>query len=235
MDLTPPVNISASPPCATPPTSPCFTVNSPTSITIGYMPAGTGQVNITVTTQGGTSPATSSNIYTYNPAAPAVTKPLLPKFGSTAGDEAISLFGSGFGQAGQDFVSDVYFGSVDVPSSNAYPCPTSSAGCFIVVGPGQLAIYTPANSAGTVDVEVMTTLGRSLAVAVDKYTFVPPAHAGGLLPTERVTRGLRVVESCRTSAIRRPITRWASTVLSLRRSRRRVARCRPARRRSSST
>ena len=50
-----------------------------------------------------------------------MTKPLLPKFGSTAGDEAISLFGSGFGQAGQDFVSDVYFGSVDVPSSNSYP------------------------------------------------------------------------------------------------------------------
>ena len=182
VDLTPPVNISASPPCATPPTSPCFTVHSPTSITIGYMPAGTGQVNITVTTQGGISPATSSNIYTYNPAAPAVTKPLLPKFGSTAGDEAISLFGSGFGQAGQDFVSDVYFGSVDVPSSNSYPCPTSSAGCFIVVGPGQLAIYTPANSAGTVDVEVMTTLGRSLAVAVDKYTFVPPGAYTAVTP-----------------------------------------------------
>jgi hypothetical protein len=172
-------------PCATLPTSPCFTVNSATSITIGFMPPGTGEVNITVTTPGGTSPATSSNLYTYNPLVPTVTE-LLPKYGAAAGGEAISLFGSGFGQAGQDFVSDVLFttisGSTDVPSSNSYPCPTSSAGCFIVVGPTQLAIYTPAHAAGTVDVQVKTPRGTSGMATADKYTFVPPGAYTAVTP-----------------------------------------------------
>jgi hypothetical protein len=161
-------------PCGTTPTSPCFTVNSATSITIGFMPPGTGQVNITVTTPGGISPATSSNLYTYNPLVPTVTE-VLPKYGAAAGGEAVSLFGSGFGQAGQDFVTDVSFGSSDIPSSNSYPCPNAvAAGCFIVVGPTQLAIYTPAHAVGTVDVQVTTPRGPSGITAADRYTFVPP-------------------------------------------------------------
>ena len=180
------VNISATPPCGTPPSSPCFTVNSATSLTIGYMPAGTGQVYVTVTTPGGISPKTSSNLYTYDATAPAVSE-LLPRYGSTAGGEALTLFGcSCFGQAGQDFVTDVLFsnsnGSVDVPSSNSYPCPTSSAGCFIVVGPSQLAIYTPAKAAGMVDVQVTTPLGTSAMVPADKYTFVPPGAYTAITP-----------------------------------------------------
>ena len=176
------VGITASP-CVASPSAPCYTVNSPTSITIGYMPPeAAGQVNITVATPGGTSAATSQNVFSYDDSLPGVSE-LLPKDGATAGGEAISLFGSGFGQAGQDFVTDVLFGSTDVLSSNSYPCPNSSAGCFVVVGPTQLAIYTPANSAGTVDVRIKTPAGESgTGAAPDKYTFVPPGAYTAVTP-----------------------------------------------------
>ena len=168
-------------PCGVSPTAPCFTVKSATSINIGYMPVGTAQVNITVMTLGGTSPATSQNAYTYSSSFPSVTE-LLPKDGATGGGEAVSLFGSGFGQAGQDFVKDVFFGATDVPSTNTYPCPSTSTGCFIVVGPTQLAIYTPANAAGTVHVTVNTPIGTSSPGTADEYTFVAPGAYTALTP-----------------------------------------------------
>jgi hypothetical protein len=145
------------------------------------MPVGTAQVNITVMTLGGTSPATSQNAYTYSSSFPSVTE-LLPKDGATGGGEAVSLFGSGFGQAGQDFVKDVFFGATDVPSTNTYPCPSTSTGCFIVVGPTQLAIYTPANAAGTVHVTVNTPIGTSSPGTADEYTFVAPGAYTALTP-----------------------------------------------------
>ena len=172
-------------PCAVSPIAPCFTVNTATSITIGFMPGqvlnGPDQVNITVTTPGGTSLATSSNVYTYNALLPSVTE-LLPRDGATSGDAAISLFGTGFGLAGQDFVTDVFFGATDVLSSNAYPCAGSSAGCFIVVGPTQLDIYTPAGAAGTVDVKVKTPPGTSNAGTADQYTFIAPGAYTAINP-----------------------------------------------------
>ena len=166
-------------PCGVSPTAPCFTVNSATSITIGFMPGGSGQVFITVTTPGGTSSTGSSNTYTYDASLPTVTQ-LLPKDGATGGREAVSLFGSGFGLAGQDFVSDVFFGTNDVTVSPCPPSPTSP--CFTVVGPTQLSIYTPANTAGTVDVTVKTPPGTSGTGAADKYTFVAPGAYTALPP-----------------------------------------------------
>ena len=169
-------------PCAASPTAPCFTVNSATSITIGSLPAGTaGQVNITVTTPGGTSATTSSNVFTYNSSAASVSE-LAPEDGATSGGEAVSLSGNGFEQEGQDFVTDVFFGSTDVSSSNSYPCQGSSAGCFIVLGQKQLAIYTPAHAAGTVDVQVETPLGKSPPATGDQYTFIAPGAYTAINP-----------------------------------------------------
>jgi hypothetical protein len=166
--------------CAAQPTAPCFAVTSPTSITIGYMPAGTGQVYITVTNSTGTSAETSSNEYTYNSAFPAVTE-VLPAYGAESGGEEITLNGSGFGAAGQDFVSDVWFGSIDVSNSST-SCAGSSAGCFVVIGPTQLDVYTPASTAaGTVQVQVVTPIGRSAGLT-DDYTFVAAGAYTPLTP-----------------------------------------------------
>ena len=168
--------------CAASPTAPCFSVTTATSITIGFMPPGSaGQVNITATTPGGTSATASGNTYTYNASFPSVTE-VTPRNGATSGGEAISVLGSGFGLVGQDFVTDVFFGTNDVPESNSYPCPSSSSGCFIVVGPTQLAVYTPSNAAGTVDVTVATPIGTSNPGTGDKYTFVAPGAYTAVTP-----------------------------------------------------
>ena len=174
-------------PCAGSPVAPCYTVNSATSITIGYMPSGSGQPNVSVTTPGGTSVATSQNVYTYSTGGPTVTG-LSPEDGAIGGGEALSLGGTGFGLQGQDFVTDVLFtvvpsGAVtDVPSSNTYPCPNSTAGCFTVVGPTQLAIYTPQHAAGAVYVQVMTSLGMSGKSSSIEYTFIAPGAYTAVTP-----------------------------------------------------
>jgi hypothetical protein len=143
------------------------------------MPPGTGQVNISVTTSGGTSAQTRT--YTYASGFPTVSE-VTPRDGAISGNEAISVIGTGFGQAGQDFVTDVYFGSTDVQESNSYPCPSTTTGCFLVVGPTQLAVYTPANAAGTVAVKVHTPNGLSNPATGDAYTFVAPGAYTALAP-----------------------------------------------------
>jgi hypothetical protein len=169
-------------PCVTSPTAPCFTVNSATSITIGFMPPESpAAVFITVTNSTATSATSSANTYTYSTSAPAVTS-VSPRNGAVSGGEAIFVNGSGYGQAGQDFVTDVFFGAIDVPDSNAYPCPGSSNGCFEVVGPNQLAVYTPASAVGTVHVTVATGVGMTNAGTADQYTFVAPGAYTALTP-----------------------------------------------------
>jgi hypothetical protein len=174
-------------PCGGSPGAPCFTVNSATSITIEDMPSGSGQVNVTVTTPGGTSLETSQNVYTYSASGPVVSE-LSPVDGAVGGGEAVSLFGSGFGQQGQDFVTHVLFSdgpsgpTTDVPSSNSYPCPSSPNGCFTVVGPTQLAIYTPQHAAGTVYVQVETPVSTSGQLTAIEYTFIPPGAYTAVTP-----------------------------------------------------
>jgi hypothetical protein len=70
-----------------------FTVNSGTSIT-AIAPAGTsGSVDVTVTGPGGTSPATSADLYKYK--VPTVTA-VSPKTGPKAGGTSVTITGSGF-------------------------------------------------------------------------------------------------------------------------------------------
>jgi hypothetical protein len=70
--------------------------------------------------------------------------------------------------------SDVLFGSTDVPASNAYPCPSSSAGCFTINSSSEITVSTPAAAAGTVNVTVITPLGDSPISSADRYTYSTP-------------------------------------------------------------
>ena len=145
-----------------------------TSITIGFMPPGpAGQVNITATYSWRYERDCVWEYLHVQRVFPSVTE-VSPSNGATSGGEAISLLGSGYGLVGQDFVTDVYFGTTDVPESSSFPARAVPAGCFVVVGPTVLAVYTPANAAGTVDVEVETPSGTGVPRLRDKYTFVAP-------------------------------------------------------------
>ena len=129
-------------------------------------PAGTGAVDVTVTTANGTSAVNApSDQYTYNP-APTVTG-VTPNNGPQAGGNSVTVAGTGFasGSTGVDF--------------------GSTAGTTVTVtSPTSLTVIAPAGT-GVVDVTVTTANGTSVvnALASDQYTYNPPPTVTGLSPT----------------------------------------------------
>jgi Phosphoesterase family/IPT/TIG domain len=104
---------------------------------------------------------------------PSVTG-VAPTEGAQEGGELVTISGTHFNGSGFT-TSNVRFGTIDVPASNAYPCPGSITGCFSVVGPSEITAFTPqAIAPGTVDVTVTTPGGSSAISAADHYIYVPP-------------------------------------------------------------
>jgi hypothetical protein len=134
-------------------------------------PAGSGTVDLTVTTPGGTSARTAADQYTYvaappPPPAPAVTG-LAPATGPAAGGTTVTIAGTGLSGA-----TGVSFGGA--PASG-----------FTVDGPTQITATAPAGS-GTVDVTVTTPGGTSATGSADQYAYAPaggPPPAPGGTPT----------------------------------------------------
>ena len=134
-----------------------FTVNSETQIT-AVSPAGSGTVDVTVTTPGGTSAIAGVDQFTYvaPPAIPTVTS-ILPTSGPVAGGTPVTITGSGFTGA-----SKVLFGTV-------------AASSFTVNSATQITAVSPAAAvSGTVDVRVTTPGGTSAISPADKFTYVAP-------------------------------------------------------------
>ncbi|MFC7933821.1 IPT/TIG domain-containing protein [Streptomyces cinereoruber] len=131
---------------ATPATS--FTVTSATSIT-ATAPAGTeGTVDVTVTTDNGTSATGTAARYTYV-AAPTLTA-LSPNNGASPGGNQVTITGTGFTGA-----TAVIFGG-------------TAATSFTVTSSTSITAVVPAGTAGTtVDVAVTTIGGTGTA----KYTY----------------------------------------------------------------
>jgi Phosphoesterase family/IPT/TIG domain len=104
---------------------------------------------------------------------PSVTS-VSPTEGAEEGGELVTIRGTHFNGSGFT-TSDVHFGPIDVPASNTYPCPGSTAGCFAVVGPTEITAFTPqATAPGIVDVTVVTPGGSSATSAADHYIYVAP-------------------------------------------------------------
>jgi len=125
-----------------------FTVNTDTQIT-AISPAGGGVVDITVTTPGGTSATSSSDLFTYGPVVSLVA----PNSGGAAGGDLVTITGSGFTGA-----TAVNFG-------------TSSASSFTVVSDIEITVDSPPAAAGQVDVIVTTPAGSSPVNPADEYTY----------------------------------------------------------------
>jgi len=133
-------------------------------------PAGSaGTVDVTVTTPSGTSGTSSSDHYTYV-TAPTVTG-ISPSAGPLAGGTSITLTGTNFSGA-----SVVYVGGVAVSS-------------FTVVSSTSITTTTPAESAGTVDVIVVTAGGPSAASSSDHFTYVAAPTVTGVSPSAGPTAG----------------------------------------------
>ena len=131
-----------------------FTVDSDTQITV-TTPAGTGTVDVAVTTHGGT--ATTVGAFTYAPA---------PTIGSvtpsaTAGGTLVTITGTGF-----TGLTAVAFGG-------------APASAFVVDSDTQITAITPPGT-GTVDVAVVSPGGT--ATAVGAFTYVPVPTIASVLP-----------------------------------------------------
>ncbi len=129
-----------------------FTIGSEGSIT-AVAPAGTGTVDISVTTSGGASTSVSADRFTYVP-RPAVVK-VSPGQGPVGGGTTTNITGSNFGGA-----TAVKFGS-------------SSATSFTVKSTTLITAVSPASRAGVVDVSVESSGGSSLPSANGQFTFRP--------------------------------------------------------------
>jgi hypothetical protein len=128
-----------------------FSVASPTTV-VAVTPADTaGPEDVTVTTPVGTSATSPSDQYVFI-GSPAVTS-VSPGSGSVGGGTSVTITGSGFTGATQ-----VWFGPDQAPS-------------FTVHADGLITAVTPAESAGTWNVVVVTPGGVSPRVPADDFTF----------------------------------------------------------------
>ena len=125
-------------------------------------PAGTGTVDVTVTTPGGTSPAGSSDEYTYVP-VPTVNG-VNPARGSTLGGTPVIVTGTGFAHA-----TTVLFGTA--PSKS-----------FTIASDTSLTTVAPAGSPGVVDLRVRTASGTSPTSSADRFTYLAPPTVSSVDP-----------------------------------------------------
>ncbi|MET8629840.1 IPT/TIG domain-containing protein [Kitasatospora sp. NPDC004669] len=137
-----------------------FTVVSDTQIT-ATVPVGSGTVQVTVTTPGGTSNGVA---FSYVPVPQLVS--VVPAAGPTSGGTTVTVAGSGLGAA-----TAVTFGSAPA--------------AFTVVSDSDLVATAPAGS-GTVQVTVTTPGGTSNSLA---YTYTAPPVVTTIVPTQGPASG----------------------------------------------
>ncbi|HEY3812702.1 MAG TPA: IPT/TIG domain-containing protein [Caulobacteraceae bacterium] len=150
---------------ATPATS--FTVNSASSIT-ATAPAGSGTVDVTITTSGGTSAAGPADGFTYAP-VPTVTG-LSTTLGASSGGTTVTISGSGFTGA-----TAVSFGGTPATS-------------YTVNSASSITATSPAGT-GSVDVTVTTPGGTSATSGGDQFTYVAAPTVTSINPTSGPTTG----------------------------------------------
>ncbi|MBI3700838.1 MAG: IPT/TIG domain-containing protein [Afipia sp.] len=131
-----------------------YTVGSTTSIT-AVAPPGTGVVDVTVTTPGGISAQSPSDIFTYV-AGPTVTS-ISPSGGPVAGGTSVTITGTNF-----TGLNAVKFGS-------------RAATSFTLNSTTSITAVSPANNAGQVDIIVTTAQGGvSTAGPADRFLYGEP-------------------------------------------------------------
>jgi hypothetical protein len=145
-------------------------------------PAGSGTVNVTVTTAGGTSAASSADQFTYQAAAPPpapTISSITPTSGPAAGGTTVTVTGS-----------NLTGGSVAFGTAAATGVSCAASSCTAT---------SPAGS-GTVNVTVTTAGGTSATSAADQFTYTAAPPPSNLIPDPDFA----------TSAV--PADYWGSTV-----------------------
>ncbi len=136
-----------------------FGTNAATGVTVytdhlltAKSPAGTGTVDVTVTTPDGTSKTTPKDQFTYHTTLPVVTN-VNPHQGAPGGGTAVTIHGSNFtGAMAVDFGTNAATG--------------------VTVITDHLITATSPSGTGTVDVMVTTSDGTSATDTGDQFTYV---------------------------------------------------------------
>jgi IPT/TIG domain len=137
-------------------------VKSATNVTAAA-PAGSGTVDVTVTTAGGASATSNNDKYTYVP--PPTVMSISPSSGPTAGGTIVTITGTNFTSG-----STVSFAS------------TGATGVTVNGARTQITATAPAGT-GAVDVTVTTPGGTSATGAPDRYTYVRAPTVTGITPS----------------------------------------------------
>jgi len=146
---------------------------SSTSTCVATSPAGTGVVNVLVTTTGGTSANTSADDFTFIQ-VPTVTS-IAPTSGPTGGGTVVTITGTNFAVGG----TTVTFGGVAAAAVNCSSTTTCTA--------------TSPSGAGVVNVLVTTAGGTSANTAADDFTFIPVPAVTSITPTSGPSSGETLV------------------------------------------
>ena len=141
---------------------------SDTSIT-ATSPAGSGTVDITVTTPSGTSPTSYADQFTYQ-ATPTVTL-ISPISGPLRGGTIVTIAGTNLTGA-----TAVNFGA-------------NAAITYTVNSATSITATSPAGSASTVDITVTSPSGTSSTSSADKFTYQTGPTVTGISPTSGLLDG----------------------------------------------
>ena len=150
-----------------------FTVNSSTQITANF-PAGTGTVNVRVTTPGGISSNVSADDFTYTSATQVTS--ISPNTGSTGGGTVVEISGTNFSSS-----STVVFGTT-AATNVSYNSTT-----------GKLTASSPAGTS-TQNVRVTTSGSQSATAAANVFTYTAAVAVSGISTAFGPTTGGTVVE-----------------------------------------
>jgi hypothetical protein len=146
------------------------TVNSAGTQITATGPAGTGVVDVTVVTVGGTSAKSSADLFGYS----AVVTGISPAQGPASGGTQVTITGTNLTGA----TAVKFGGSTATIKSNTDT---------------QIVVITSAGTGGTVDVTVTTTGGTSATSSADQFTYVAAPAVTGLSPSsEPVAGGMQV-------------------------------------------
>ncbi len=148
-----------------------ITADSATSITVISPPGDPGEVEVTVTTPGGTG---NAGVYTYLAAPPVITL-VSPRSGSTAGGTVVTISGSVFNCG----TTAVDFGSIPATS-------------FTVNSDQSITAVSPPEPAGTVGITVTSAVVGTISgidIAAGTYTYVSPPAITALSPTSGPVAG----------------------------------------------
>ncbi|HEX5761997.1 MAG TPA: IPT/TIG domain-containing protein [Solirubrobacterales bacterium] len=143
-----------------------FTVDSATQIT-ATAPAGTGTVDVSVTTIGGTSANTAADNYSFG-TPPALTS-CAPSAGPLAGGTQVTITGT------------------DLTGATAVKFGAANATSFTVESPTQIKATSPAGT-GTVEISVTTPAGSS-STGPCPFTYTAAPTVSSLSPNQGPTAG----------------------------------------------